>query len=141
MTNTKEQNQDNTKTKKLKEIFEAKENTERELVEEAIKEAKSLKEIVSIVKKKAFQTRVVTITYNDKRDSDKVTTAYLNCENQYFALSKIVPLNIPIKLEQCLIDCAKESKILQHIPEKKNGRDTGNMTPQLIRKYNVSYEE
>ncbi len=102
--------------------------------------ARDLKSQVGEVKKKAFFKRVVTITYNDKRDSDVVTTAYLTCENQFFSLSRIVPIGISVELEQCLIDTAQEATILTHVPEIKGGKRTGNMVPKMVKKYNINYD-
>lgn len=91
-------------------------------------------------KARAMKTRVVTITNNDKRDSHMTTTAYLSCENEYFGISRSVPLDVPIELEQCLIDVAVETKMVNHVDEIVNGRRTGNKVPKLTRKYAVSYE-
>lgn len=105
-----------------------------------VKEIKSLKELLPELKKKAFETKKVQITYMDTRDINKVTTAYLTCENPYFNLAKIVPLNTVVELEQCLIDCAKEAKILLHLPEvNKEGRETGKHTYKRVPKYSISY--
>ncbi|MBS9783228.1 MAG: hypothetical protein KGV46_01590 [Pasteurella sp.] len=105
-----------------------------------VKTPTSLKELVNELKRKAMFKRIVTVTYNDKRDSDVTTTAYLTSENQYFGISRIVPLGIPVEIEQCLIDSAKEAEIVTHVPEILNGRRTGNVVPKLIKKYNISYE-
>lgn len=114
-------------------------------VESGEKKELSLRETMNLLAKKqkmdAMKTRVVTLTNNDKRDNYVTTTAYLSCENQYFGISKIVPLNTKVELEQCLIDIAKDVKVILHIEEVKNGKPTGNKTPQYINKYVVSYEE
>lgn len=123
--------------------------TSEELVETAADLQNSAEEIsaessfialIAKVKSEAFKTRVVTITSNDKRDNDVTTAVILTCENQYFNLSKIVPLNIPVELEQCLIDTAKDVKIPIHTDEVINGKRTGNSTTLLINKYNISFE-
>lgn len=104
------------------------------------KEAKFRKQLHE-TKRKAMAKRVVTLSSNDKRDSEYTTTAYLSMENQYFGVSKLVPLDIPVELEECLIDVAKTTYITLHKDEVVNGRRTGNKVPVRTRKYNVSYEE
>ncbi len=89
----------------------------------------------------AMKTRVVTISSNDKRDSEWTTTAYLSVENQHFGMSKIIPLDIAIELEACLIKNAKDTMIVLHRDEIIEGRRTGNKTPQNVRKFNISYED
>jgi len=96
-----------------------------------------LRHMVSEVKKKAFKTRKVIITYNDARDNNQTTTAYLTCENQYFALSKVVPLGVTVELEQCLIDAAKQATFLMH---RQDGNGNSIPVPNM-KKYNVSYED
>lgn len=110
------------------------EEKEEELLDEG-------KAFILKAKEAAFKTRLVTITSNDKRDSDVESTVIVTCENQYFGLSKIVPLNIQIQLEQCLIDTLKEIKIPLHIPEMINGKQTGNSILSKTNKYNISYGE
>lgn len=93
-------------------------------------------------KAKAMKTRVVRLTNNDKRESHVTTTAYLSCENQFFGLSKIVPLDTPIELEQCLIDVAKDVTIMLHVDEVDDkGRRTGNQTHKPVKKFVISYED
>lgn len=107
----------------------------------AQKRAKNMLELAGELRKAALKTRVVTITNNDKRDSHMTTTAYLSMENQYFGLSKIVPLDVPVELEQCLIDVAKSTEIILHVDEIVDGKRTGNKRPQYVKKYVVSYED
>ena len=92
-------------------------------------------------KRKAMKTSVVRITSNDKRDNDVVTTAYLSAENEYFGKSKLIPLDTPVELEECLIKVAKSSRITLHVDEVVDGKRTGNKVPKSVRKYNVSYEQ
>lgn len=107
----------------------------------AQKRAKNMREIAAEMRTAAMKTRVVRLSNNDKRDSHVTTTAYLSMENQYFGLSKIVPLDIPIELEQCLIDVAKNVEIILHVDEIIDGKRTGNKRPQYVKKYVVSYED
>lgn len=106
-----------------------------------ISKEQKLRTLVNETKRAAMKKRVVTISSNDKRDSEFTTTAYLSMENQYFGISKLVPLDIPIELEQCLIDVARSTEITLHKDEIINGRRTGNKTPVRTRKYNISYED
>ncbi len=86
---------------------------------------------------KSMKTRVVTISNNDKRDNSHTTTAYLSCG----AFQRTVPLDIPVELENALINIAKNSKITQHIDEVVGGKRTGNKIPKPANKYMVSYED
>jgi hypothetical protein len=99
------------------------------------------RKIVSDAKVKAMKKRVVTVSSNDKRDNDVTTVAYLGFENQYFGISKLVPLDIPIELEACLIEIAKTTMITLHKDEIIEGKRTGNKTPVAVRKLSVSFED
>lgn len=104
-------------------------------------EVGSFEDFIDRARKAAFKTRIVTVTSNDKRDSNTDTTVIVTSENQFFGLTKVVPLNIPVELEQCLIDTLKEVRIPLHVPEMVNGRQTGNSILSQTNKYNISYEE
>lgn len=117
------------------------ENLNIEEKDNQVEEIKSLRDILPKIKADAFKTSVVTITSNDKRDNNITNAVLLNCENQFFAISKFVPLNVAVELEQCLIDSAKDVKIMIHVDEIINGSRTGNSTVELINKYNISYEK
>ncbi|OCR88055.1 hypothetical protein [Campylobacter fetus] len=126
---------------KKKEEITTEETTAEEIKPKLVsKDKHSFQSLINKAKQEAFKKYVCTISYNDKRDSDKITTAYLTCENQYFSIARVVPLNIPIELEKCLINNAKEAKILLHVPEVKAGVNTGNCLYKSINKYNVSIE-
>lgn len=99
------------------------------------------REMIGEAKKQAMKTSVVTISSNDKRDNDSMTVAYLGFENQYFGVSKLVPLDIPVQLEEALINIAKTTVVTLHKDEIKNGRRTGNKVPVRARKLSVSYEQ
>lgn len=100
-----------------------------------------LRRMIEEAKKAAMKTKIVTISSNDKRDSEFTTTAYLSMENQYFGVARIVPLDIPIELEVCLIEVARATEITLHKDEIINGKRTGNKVPVKTRKYNISYGE
>ncbi len=102
---------------------------------------KRFNSLVSEAKKKAFKTKIVTVSSIDKRDNDVTTAEPIMFENQYFGISKIVPLDIPIELEQCLIDILESTKIILHVDEIIDGKRTGNKTPRMVRKFSVSYAE
>ncbi len=104
------------------------------------KEAR-LRQLIKKMKDKAMATKIVTITNNDRRDNSVLTTTYLGFENQYFGMSRIVDLDTPIELEQCLIDIAKGSQVVLHTDEIVNGKRTGNKTPKLVKKFSVSLED
>jgi len=86
---------------------------------------------------KRLEKRIVTLTSNDKRDNHVTTTAYLSCGT----VSKIVPLDMPVELEEALIIIANTTFITLHVAEVIDGKPTGNMVPKSVRKYNVSYED
>lgn len=99
---------------------------------------KSLKAMIAKAKEAAFTKRIVTISSNDTRDNQHVTAIPLFFENQYFALDRIVPLNIAVELEQCLIDIAKTTTIAIHKRERVGG-NTGKTV--YAKKFNISYED
>jgi len=88
-------------------------------------------------KKRLTNTRVVTLSSNDKRENHVTSTAYLSCGT----LSRIVPLDIPVELEEALIIIAETTPITLHVAEVIDGKRTGNSVPKSIKKYNVSYED
>ena len=90
-------------------------------------------------KKEALTTRIVTITNRDNRENSYTTTASLSFENQYFGLSKIVPLDVPVELEQALIDIAENTMMTLHKDEIVDGKRTGNKIAVPTKKYSVSY--
>lgn len=106
------------------------------------KEAKAarLRAKIAEAKEQAFKKRVVTLINNDTRENQHVTAVPLLFENQYFALGRVVPLNIPVELEQCLIDIAKSTTIAIHKKEASNGGRTVGKTV-FAKKFNISYGE
>ena len=109
--------------------------------EPEITEDISIGELVRIYKDKAMKCSIVTITSNDKRDNAETTTALFSVENMYFGLAKVVDLDIPVELEQCLIDCAKTTMIQKFTPQIKNGTRTGGTDIKLVHKYTVALLE
>lgn len=98
-----------------------------------------IRQKIAEAKKKAFKTRIVTLTNKDNRENDIMTTANLSFENQHFGLSKIVPLDVPVELEQALIDIAESTRITLHKDEIVDGKRTGNKIPVSVKKFAVSY--
>lgn len=98
----------------------------------------SLSSLAGSIKEEAFKTKVVTVISNDARDAGMTTAIVASCENQFFSLAKIVPLNTPVELEQCLIDTLKDIQIPVHLDEVINGQRTGNSTFTLVKKYNIN---
>jgi hypothetical protein len=90
-------------------------------------------------KKKAFARRVVTITNKDKRENEVMTTVHLSVENQHFGVSRIIPLDIPVEIEQCLIDQAEHTMMTLHKDEVSSGRRTGNKVAVPTKKFAISY--
>ena len=94
---------------------------------------------IKSAKEKAFATRIVTLTNKDNRENNAVTTAYLSFENQHFGLSKLVPLDVAVELEQGLIDIAEATAITLHKDEIIDGKSTGNKVPVQVKKFAISY--
>ena len=90
-------------------------------------------------KKKAFKTKIVTLTNKDNRENDVATSAFLSFENLHFGLAKNVPLDIPVELEVALINIAEACMITLHKDEIVNGKRTGNKLPVRVKKYAISY--
>ena len=120
---------------------EGTEGTELKVVDKPLTGKAKLRQKVLEAKTAAMKTRVVTITSNDKRTNDVATTEYLGFENQYFGMSRIVPLDVPMELEACLIDVAKTTYITLHKDEIIDGKRTGNKIPVPVKKLNVSFED
>lgn len=89
------------------------------------------------LKAKWMEKRVVTITNNDKRDSHVTTTCFLSAG----VMQRIVPLDVPLELEKCLIKVAQDLVITAHVDEIINGARTGNKTPISVKKYGVSFQD
>jgi len=100
-----------------------------------------MKLLIAKLKAEALKKRIVTISSNDKRTNDIETTAYLSMENQHFSVGRYVPLDIPVELEQCLIDIALTTVIILHRDEiTTDGKRTGNKVATPTRKFNVSFQ-
>ena len=100
--------------------------------------AKKLSDLRNEMEKAARKLRKVTVHYNDPRDSHMVTSAAVQAANPYFALGKIIPLDMSIELEQGLCDTLSEALIQVHVPDEKN---PGLMKSKMIKKYSVIYED
>jgi hypothetical protein len=98
-----------------------------------------LRRKIAEARKKAFKTHIVTLTNKDSRENDVMTTVNLSFENQYFGLSKIVPLDVPVELEKALIDIAESTRITLHKDEIVAGKRTGNKVPVSVKKFAISY--
>jgi len=90
-------------------------------------------------KARSLKKQVVTLTNKDNRENDFMTTTYLSFENQYFGLSKLVPLDVPVELEAALIKIAESTMMTLHKDEIVNGKRTGNKIPVRTKKFAVSY--
>ncbi len=101
--------------------------------------ARRRRQMIGAARKKAFKKHIVTITNKDARENDKVSTAYLAFENQYFGVARSVPLDIPVELEESLIKIAMQCTMVLHKDEIKNGKATGNKQAVRVKKYVVSF--
>lgn len=95
---------------------------------------------IARMKEAAMKTHIVTLTNKDSRENDATDTAYLSFENQFFGLSKVVPLDEPVELETALIQIAASCTMPAHRDEiGKDGRPTGNKRTVRVKKYAISY--
>lgn len=95
---------------------------------------------IARMKEAAMKTHIVTLTNKDARENDAADTAYLSFENQFFGLSKVVPLDEPVELETALIQIAACCTMPMHKDEiGKDGRPTGNKRTVRVKKYAISY--
>ncbi len=92
-------------------------------------------------KRAAMKTSIVTITNKDNRENSFTTTVHLSFENQHFGLSKIVPLDVPVELEQALISIAETTMMTLHKDEILNGKRTGNKVATTVKKFAISYSK
>jgi len=112
-----------------------------ELPTERMSKLELRRKVINDAKAKAFATQIVTITNRDNRENDFMTTAYLSFENQFFGISKLVPLDMPVELEQALIDIAESTTIVLHKDEIVDGKRTGNKIATQVKKFAVSYNK
>ena len=113
-------------------------NNEETLVKVEATPVKKLSDLRNEMEKAARKLRKVTVHYNDPRDSHMVTSAAVQAANPYFALGKIIPLDMSIELEQGLCDTLSEALIQVHVPDEKN---PGLMKSKMIKKYSLIYED
>ena len=130
------------KTKSDAEIIEALD----EVVDEpkqsptaALSVAARRRKLVASQKAKAMKTQVVTVTDKDNRENSFTTTCNPSFENQYFGLSKIVPLDVPVELEQALIDILESTMMTLPKDEVVEGKRTGNKVATTVKRYAISY--
>lgn len=105
----------------------------------ALRRAAKQRARVADARRRAFQTRIITITNKDNRENDVMTTVYLAFENQYFGIAKLVPLDVPVELEAALIKIAAATTMTLHKDEIVNGNRTGNKVPVTVKKFAISY--
>jgi len=90
-------------------------------------------------KQRALKMQVVTITNKDNRENDVMTTVSLSFENEFFGISRTVPLDIPVEIETALVEVAENTMMTLHKDEILNGKRTGNKTAVATKKFAVSY--
>lgn len=110
-------------------------NPEMENAEEALaqKAEETFQAAINKAREAAFTLKKVIIVLNDPNQSGSVSTSYISCDNQYFSLAKLVPLNIPIDLEQCLIATARDARIPLH-----QQKQDGTCYTVIVPKYNIT---
>ena len=90
-------------------------------------------------KQRALKMQIVTITNKDNRENDMMTTASLSFENEFFGISRSVPLDVAVEIETALVEIAEGTMMTLHKDEIINGRRTGNKTAVSVKKFAVSY--
>ena len=76
-------------------------------------------------KKRAFTTKVVTITDNDSRENSYTSTVPVSCSNEYFDLPTMrIPLNVPVEVAQGYLNVLDEIEIPHHVVSKGGGTVT-----------------
>ena len=90
-------------------------------------------------KQRALKMQVVTITNKDNRENDMMTTVSLSFENEFFGISRSVPLDVAVEIETALVEIAEGTMMTLHKDEIVNGRRTGNKTAVSVKKFAVSY--
>jgi len=121
------------------ELQKSMKKTEKEDTDRKPSKRMLMRRKIAEARKKAFKTHIVTLTNKDSRENDVMTTVNLSFENQYFGLSKIIPLDVPVELEKALIDIAESTRITLHKDEVVSGKRTGNKVPVSVKKFAISY--
>jgi hypothetical protein len=110
-----------------------------------INEVKTANKVPSDARSKRIrslkETRIVTITNREARESEVLSTVKLSVHNMYGSISKEVPLDIPVELETVLIEHCKSIMFTSVKPEIIDGKPTGNSIAVRRRKFSVSYED
>lgn len=84
------------------------------------------RQTITRLKKEMVKTSVVRVNMVDKRENSDVTSYYV----QNGAIGRHIPLDIPIELEQCLINQLRRTKVPTHV----KGLD-GNSSTKLVKKF------
>jgi len=121
------------------ELQKSMKKTEKEDTDRKPSKRMLMRRKIAEARKKAFKTHIVTLTNKDSRENDVMTTVNLSFENQYFGLSKIIPLDVPVELEKALIDIAESTRITLHKDEVVSGKRTGNKIAVSVNKFAISY--
>lgn len=99
------------------------------------------RERIAKLRKAAFATQIVTITNKDNRENEHMTTVRVSFENQYFGLSKIIPLDIRVEIEKALLDIITSTTMTLHKDEIAGGKRTGNKIATTVPKFAISYSK
>ena len=138
----------NIPTDKLRVLIENKLNAEPEVQEDPADEEPvnpnlrprlNKRQRIVKAKQRALKMQVVTITNKDNRENDVMTTVSLSFENEFFGISRSVPLDIAVEIETALVEIAEGTMMTLHKDEVVNGRRTGNKIPVATKKFAVSY--
>ena len=100
-------------------------NPEMENAEEALaqKAEETFQAAINKARQDAFKLKKVIIVLNDPNQSGSVSTSYISCDNQYFSLAKLVPLN----------DTARDARIPLH-----QQKQDGTCYTVIVPKYNIT---
>lgn len=113
-----------------------------EIINRQLVKRRRLQEIKAQARKDLLNTRIVSImTLDPVEASSGLDTCYLSFTNTLLGgaggISKYIPFNTPVELEQVLINVAKETTFVRHIVDPQTGNTTVTMSP----KYQVTFHE
>ena len=81
---------------------------------------------IAKLKKEMVKTKVVRVNMVDKRENSEVTSYFV----QNGVVGRHIPLDVPIELEQCLVDQLRRTKVPTHVKDLY-----GNSSTKLVKKF------
>ena len=122
---------------KLAEKIEEFKAKEKAKAEEPKKDVGKKLTDIQVRNMKATNLKNVTVTNLDP-DNAGASTVYSCVENEYFSIARVIPLDVPIALEEALIKDLKRRRTLSYVPVVKDGKNTGTFTHKAVPMYAVT---